>query len=206
MSRSRALSRRAADRQQYAGFWAPMDTLKDKQRSTRWTQPAMRPGKVWELEAGRPRRRQRCCPPPPCAMPALRLGCRAIPCDARDVSAASGRGRILCLGAHCDDIEIGCGATCSGSSSAAAGPRRLGGAELHAGRETEARASAAELPRGGGGDDVVRPRLPRALLPVVGAEIKEFFDHLGPDRARTSSSPTRPTTCTRTTACSPSSP
>ena len=95
--------------------------------------------------------------------------------------------RILCLGAHCDDIEIGCGGTvlrllaerpgvvgdtgwCArpptrrASARRAPAPRRslAGAAEEHSGR--------AEKFRDG-------------YLPFQGAEIKEFFEELKPEIA-----------------------
>ncbi len=91
--------------------------------------------------------------------------------------------RILCLGAHCDDIEIGCGGT------RAAAARRAPGLDGPLGRAlVDARARA----RGAG----ERGRLPgrrrrparssiksfrESYFPFRGAEVKDFFEALKPD-------------------------
>src|SRR5689334_20887604 len=97
------------------------------------------------------------------------------------LTAASLRAeRILCLGAHCDDIEIGCGGTLMKllesspgahvdwivfSSSTVRGP--------------EARAGAATFLAGAGSSNVVVESFRERYFPYVGAEIKEYFDELG---------------------------
>lgn len=87
--------------------------------------------------------------------------------------------RILCLGAHADDIEIGCAGTilrllesypdvevywvvCS-----AAGPRR-----------TEATASAQELTRQAGRTTIVVKRFRDGYFPYAGAQLKNYFERL----------------------------
>ncbi len=87
--------------------------------------------------------------------------------------------QILCLGAHCDDIEIGCGGTLL---------RLLDerpGCSVHWGifasdpvREAEARASAAAFLRGATRSRVVIERFRESYFPHVGAEIKDAFEGL----------------------------
>ena len=87
--------------------------------------------------------------------------------------------RILCLGAHSDDIEIGCGGTL------------LRVLEEHPGsdvtwvvlsatpeREKEARASAADFLEHAGKQNVIVKDFRESFFPYVGADIKAFFEVL----------------------------
>jgi len=86
---------------------------------------------------------------------------------------------ILCLGAHSDDIEIGCGGTIlrllaenPGSTVswvvfAAPGPR-----------EEEARQSAADFLAGASDPRVIVGSFRESYFPYVGAEVKDFFESL----------------------------
>jgi LmbE family N-acetylglucosaminyl deacetylase len=85
--------------------------------------------------------------------------------------------RILCLGAHCDDIEIGCGGTMlrllaehPGSSvhwaALASTPTR----------EQEARACATELLVDAARKEIVIKEFKDGYLPFQGAEVKDFFE------------------------------
>jgi LmbE family N-acetylglucosaminyl deacetylase len=86
---------------------------------------------------------------------------------------------VLCLGAHCDDIEIGCGGTIL---------RLLAerpGSQVHwvvfasnAEREAEARASAAEFLAGAARSQVVVRAFRESYFPFAGAEIKDFFEEI----------------------------
>jgi len=87
--------------------------------------------------------------------------------------------RILCLGAHSDDIEIGCGGTIlkllseyPGSSVTwvvfAASDRR----------EVEARASAADFLASAANSTVVTHQFRESYFPYVAAEIKDAFEAL----------------------------
>ena len=87
--------------------------------------------------------------------------------------------RVLCLGAHSDDIEIGCGGTLlrllaerPGSSVdwvvLSATPER----------EREASASAAEFLRGAAEANVVVRGFRESYFPYVAAEVKDFFEEL----------------------------
>ena len=85
--------------------------------------------------------------------------------------------RILCLGAHCDDIEIGCGGTVL---------RLLAerpGSTVHwlvlssdPAREREARASAAAFLADAPGSDVFIKQFRDGYLPFQGSEIKDVFE------------------------------
>jgi LmbE family N-acetylglucosaminyl deacetylase len=87
--------------------------------------------------------------------------------------------RILCLGAHCDDIEIGCGGTVLKLLEAKS--------RLHVDwvvfssdeeREREARAGADAFL--GSADSSIRIETFRQrFFPYVAAEVKDFFDELG---------------------------
>jgi LmbE family N-acetylglucosaminyl deacetylase len=87
--------------------------------------------------------------------------------------------KILCLGAHCDDIEIGCGATLL---------RWLQEFELASicwvvfsstpQREQEARASAGRFLENAGERRVIIKDFRDGFFPYDGAEIKGFFEQL----------------------------
>jgi LmbE family N-acetylglucosaminyl deacetylase len=87
--------------------------------------------------------------------------------------------RILCLGAHCDDIEIGCGATVL---------RLLAerpGSSVHwivlsstPAREREARASAADFLAKAGEALVVVETFRESFFPAVWSDIKDFFEEV----------------------------
>ena len=81
----------------YDGFWAPMDTLKDKQSLDLLVETGPAPWERWELgEEG-----QDVEPAATRSMIAVRLGDPKL----------SAKLTILAIGAHSDDIEIGCGGT-----------------------------------------------------------------------------------------------
>jgi LmbE family N-acetylglucosaminyl deacetylase len=87
--------------------------------------------------------------------------------------------RILCLGAHSDDIEIGCGATVL---------RLLAdhpGSTIHwvvfstnEAREREARASAADFTAGAAEARVVTKTFRESFFPAVWSDIKVFFEEV----------------------------
>lgn len=87
--------------------------------------------------------------------------------------------RLLCLGAHSDDIEIGCGATI----------RKL--TQTHPGltvwwvvftadgkRRTEARKSAEDFLQDAGKSRVIIKQFRNGYFPFEGAAIKDFFESL----------------------------
>ncbi len=85
---------------------------------------------------------------------------------------------ILCLGAHCDDIEIGCGATLLTLLSRQAAVVRW---EIFSGsdeREAEARSSAAMFLAQAKSFEVHVHRHRDGYLPYVGAEVKDEFERL----------------------------
>jgi LmbE family N-acetylglucosaminyl deacetylase len=88
--------------------------------------------------------------------------------------------RIVCLGAHCDDIEIGCGGTVLKLLESKPGVHVdwvvFSSDEL---REAEARAGAAAFLEHAGSTNLVVKTFRQRFFPYVGAEIKEFFDELG---------------------------
>jgi LmbE family N-acetylglucosaminyl deacetylase len=88
--------------------------------------------------------------------------------------------RILCLGAHCDDIEIGCGGTVLKLLETRPGAHVdwivFSSSEE---RATEARAGAARFLQQAASANVVTESFRERFFPFVGAEIKEYFDELG---------------------------
>src|SRR5262245_46239544 len=87
--------------------------------------------------------------------------------------------KMLCIGAHCDDIEIGCGGTIlrllgehPGSSVCwvvlAGNPRRA----------EEARAAAEAFLEAAGSKTVAVKTFRESYFPYVGAEIKDYFETL----------------------------
>jgi LmbE family N-acetylglucosaminyl deacetylase len=87
--------------------------------------------------------------------------------------------RILCLGAHCDDIEIGCGGTLLRLLEANPNVRVDWVVfSSDARRAAEARDGAAAFLAGAAGTVAVEEFRGR-FFPYVGAELKEYFDRLG---------------------------
>lgn len=88
-------------------------------------------------------------------------------------------GHVLCLGAHCDDIEIGC----SGSLLKLSAEGRLRHVTWvvftsDTRREREAARSAQAILTGVKEKDVVVRSLRDGFLPAHGAELKEYFEEL----------------------------
>lgn len=87
--------------------------------------------------------------------------------------------QILCLGAHCDDIEIGCGGTILKLIQA------YPNAHIHwvvfsstPERAAEARASAEAFLSGGRNKEIVINSFRDSYFPYQGAEIKAYFEEL----------------------------
>jgi len=87
--------------------------------------------------------------------------------------------RVLCLGAHCDDIEIGCGGTILTMA------RDIANLDVHwvvfssnPEREQEARLSAQAFLTKATNKTVVIHRLRDGFFPYLGAEVKEHFEQL----------------------------
>ena len=90
--------------------------------------------------------------------------------------------RLLCLGAHSDDIEIGCAGTVLELLAQNPG--------MHvdyvvftasAAREQEARDSAAELLAGAKSTNLIFRQFRNGFFPFVGEAIKDFFEELKDD-------------------------
>jgi LmbE family N-acetylglucosaminyl deacetylase len=87
--------------------------------------------------------------------------------------------RVLCLGAHCDDIEIGCGGTILRLLAERPGSIVTWVAlASNAEREREARDAAAGFLEKAGKSEVVIKQFRDGYFPFQGAEIKDFFESL----------------------------
>ena len=87
--------------------------------------------------------------------------------------------RILCLGSHCDDIEIGCGGTIlrllAEHSNATVFWVVLSSTET---RAEEARRSAESFLQKAGGKEILIKEFKDGFLPYQGAEVKSFFEEM----------------------------
>jgi LmbE family N-acetylglucosaminyl deacetylase len=87
--------------------------------------------------------------------------------------------RILCLGAHCDDVEIGCGGTVLRLLAERPGSTitwvALASNDV---REKETSGAAAEFFKGAGKSDLVVKQFRDGYFPNQFAEIKDFFEHI----------------------------
>src|SRR5262249_12447097 len=93
--------------------------------------------------------------------------------------ARGGVREVLCLGAHSDDIEIGCGATVLGL--VAANPKVRVTWVVFSGdarREAEARRAARWFLRGARASRVIVRKQRDGFFPTQTTEIKEFFEEL----------------------------
>src|SRR3990167_7138905 len=87
--------------------------------------------------------------------------------------------RLLCLGAHADDIEIGCGGTVLQLLSARLHVEVTWVVFSSAGeREREARAGASVFLERAGRQRVIVKKFRDGFFPYEGARIKEFFEEL----------------------------
>ncbi len=86
---------------------------------------------------------------------------------------------ILCLGAHCDDIEVGCGGTLLRLLAERPGSSvRWVVFASNAEREAEAKASAAEILAGAGRAQIEIHAFRETFFPFIGGPIKEQFERL----------------------------
>ena len=84
---------------------------------------------------------------------------------------------ILCLGAHCDDIEIGCGGTVLRLLAERPGSTVTWLAlASNAAREWEARGSAAVFVEGAASADIIVERFRDGYFPSQFSDIKELFE------------------------------
>ena len=94
-------------------------------------------------------------------------------------SSADKFGSILCLGAHCDDIEIGCGGTMlrwlKEHPSLSVTWVVLSSSTV---REQEAHASAERFLASAGQRNIIIKTFRNGYFPYAGAEIKDFFEQL----------------------------
>ena len=101
-------------------------------------------------------------------------------------TARSGTYTVMCLGAHCDDLEIGCSGTLM-KLSASGMPLNVAWVVFSADdeREREARRSAEVVLGKVTCKEISIRRFPDGLFPSVQAEIKEYFEtlkgHVCPD-------------------------
>ncbi|MGH7214256.1 MAG: PIG-L deacetylase family protein, partial [Tepidisphaeraceae bacterium] len=92
--------------------------------------------------------------------------------------------RVLCLGAHSDDIEIGCGGTVLRLLAARPDVSvRWVVFSADARRDAEARNSAAAFLQGAREKDVVVKNFRDGFFPQQGEPMKEFFETLKKDFA-----------------------
>lgn len=97
----------------------------------------------------------------------------------RGLSLGPGPLRILCLGAHADDIEIGCGGTLLHLLGAHPGTEvRWVVCSATPERAAEARASAADFLSGAGSAEVLVRDFRESYFPSVVSDVKDFFETL----------------------------
>ena len=85
---------------------------------------------------------------------------------------------ILCVGAHCDDIEIGCGGTLLHLKTAFHGLRFHWAVLCASGPRGQEARKAAELFTSGCEKDVVLKDYRDGFLPYSGGEVKDFFEEM----------------------------
>jgi len=87
--------------------------------------------------------------------------------------------KVLCLGAHADDIEIGCGGTILRLLSERPGLSILWVVfSAHGSRATEAKRSARCFLKGAGRQKVIVKDFRESFFPFRGEAIKEYFEEL----------------------------
>ena len=92
---------------------------------------------------------------------------------------ASAPRHVLCLGAHCDDLEIGCGGTVLKLSEGPNPPVFTWVVfTSDAGREAEALKSAESLLRRASGARIIIQKFRDGFLPYEGSVVKESFEEL----------------------------
>jgi LmbE family N-acetylglucosaminyl deacetylase len=94
-------------------------------------------------------------------------------------AAAGSVGRVLVIGSHADDIEIGCGATLLALTQARPGLHVTWVVLAAPGeRAAEARAAAGAFLRQAGSSDVRVHEFRDGFLPYVGGQVKDVFEEL----------------------------
>jgi LmbE family N-acetylglucosaminyl deacetylase len=99
------------------------------------------------------------------------------------LSEGAGDGlEILCIGAHCDDIEIGCGGTVLRLAEQFPEARfRWVVLSSNEERAAEAQRAAEHFLSGAGKQDIRIERFRESYFPWIGADIKDYFEHLKAD-------------------------
>lgn len=91
-------------------------------------------------------------------------------------------GHLLCIGAHSDDIEIGCGGLVLKMLRESPGTRVtwlvLSGNEV---RQNEARTSAKQFLAGADQTEIIFKNFRDAYFPYQGSEVKDYFQSLAAD-------------------------
>lgn len=85
---------------------------------------------------------------------------------------------VLCLGAHCDDIEIGCGGTLLRLIAQGGVSCHWVVASSNLEREAECRKSAERFLEGAASSEVITWQFRDGYLPYQGAEVKDAFERL----------------------------
>jgi LmbE family N-acetylglucosaminyl deacetylase len=85
---------------------------------------------------------------------------------------------VLCLGAHCDDIEIGCGGTLLHLKSTHARIKFHWVVFSASGSRGQEAAKAAELFAAGSEKQIILKDFRDGFLPYIGAQVKETFEEL----------------------------
>ncbi len=91
---------------------------------------------------------------------------------------SDGPRRVLALGAHADDIEIGCGGTLLRLVASSLAGGALGGLLRHAGARPRGARVGRGVPRGRRAATSSCKDFRDGFLPYVGAEVKEAFEAL----------------------------
>lgn len=85
---------------------------------------------------------------------------------------------VLCLGAHSDDIEIGCGGTILHLAKNSPPPRFHWAVLSASGQRAEEATKGADLFTAGCEKEVALKNYRDGFLPLQGVEVKEFFENL----------------------------
>ena len=146
----------------YDGFWASMDTFKDRQHLEALYSGGAAPWEVWKTNDA--------------TITAAACSRRSVMLPLNLPEDPSTPLQILCLGAHSDDIEIGCGGTMLHLLSLYSQAEVVwvvfsSGRE----REREARASAALFLKHAKQPNVIVKNFRDGFFPYEGADIKEFL-------------------------------